>query len=95
MKFKEILRKIFFLPPLPTVIAAPVGFGFVLAVAAFKIEIPALQYLSYIASAYALIVTITGFPHYIASARTAKHRVMESALMKKNTRNKIRRSYFV
>lgn len=83
MKFKEILRKIFFLPPLPTVIAAPVGFGFVLAVAAFKIEIPALQYLSYIASAYALIVTITGFPHYIASARTAKHRVMESALMKK------------
>lgn len=58
------------------------GYGLVIAVAAFKIEIPALQYLSYISSAYALVITITGFPHYIAFARSAKHRVTESDLIK-------------
>ena len=83
MKFKEVLRKIFFLPPLPTVLFAVFGYGFVLAVAVFNIEIPALQYLSYISSAYALTVTITGFPHFIAFARTTKRRVMESGFMKK------------
>ncbi len=83
MKFKEILRKIFFLPPLPTVIVAVFGFGSVLAVAVFKIEIPALQYLSYTSSAYALTVTITGFPHFISFARTTKRRVMESVFVKK------------
>lgn len=65
-QIKKILRKIFFLPPLPTVIIAVFGFGFVIAVAAFKIEILALQYLSYVSSAYALIITITGFPYLIA-----------------------------
>ena len=56
-QFKRILRKIFFLPLLPTVLAAVFGFGLVLAVAIFHIEIPAIQYISYIASAYALTVT--------------------------------------
>lgn len=60
-QFKRILRKIFFLPLLPTVLAAVFGFGLVLAVAIFHIEIPAIQYISYIASAYALTVTVTGF----------------------------------
>lgn len=82
-RLKKILQKIFFLPPLPMVLIAIFGFGFVIAVAAFKIEIPALQYLSYISSAYALTITITGFPHYIAFARAVKRRMMESAPMKK------------
>lgn len=82
-RFKKILQKIFFLPPLPMVLIAIFGFGFVIAVAAFKIVIPAMQYLSYISSAYALTITITGFPHYIAFARAVKRRVMESVPMKK------------
>ena len=44
-QFKRILRKIFFLPPLPTVIIALLGYGLVIAVAALGIEIPALQYI--------------------------------------------------
>lgn len=83
MKFKEILRKIFFLPPLPTVMIAVFGFGFVLAVAIFKIEIPALQYLSYVSSAYALIITITAFPHVIVFVKLTKQRVIKSTIMKK------------
>lgn len=70
-RFVRILRKIFFLPPLPTVLTAIFGFGFVLAVAIFKIEIPALQYLSYLSSAYALTVTVTGFPSMIRAVRKA------------------------
>lgn len=77
MKFKEILRKIFFLPPLPTVTIAVFGFGFVLAVAIFKIEIPALQYLSYISSAYALTITITGF---VPIVRVIKKWICENPL---------------
>lgn len=82
-RFVRILRRIFFLPPLPTVLIAVFGYGFVLAVAIFKIEIPALQYLSYISSAYALTITITGFPRFIAFAKSAKKRVMKSVLMGK------------
>ena len=82
-RFKKMLRKIFFLPPLPTVLLAVFGFGFVIAVAAFKIEIPALEYLSYISSAYALTITITAFPRFIAFVRSTKQQAMESALMRK------------
>lgn len=81
-RFKRILRKIFFILPIPTLIAAVFGFGFVIAVAAFKIEIPALQYLSYISSAYALIVTITGFPYLKALVKKTKQRVINSTPMK-------------
>ena len=91
--FKELLKKIFFLPPLPTVIITVFGFGFVLAVAVFKIENPALQYLSYISSAYALVITITGSPHYIAFARAAKRRV-ESTFMKKIRDTKFGERFF-
>ena len=58
--FKKILKKIFCLPPLPTVLAAFFGYGFVIAVFALDIQNPILRYASYAASAYALIVTCTG-----------------------------------
>lgn len=76
-QFKRILRKIFFLPLLPTVLIAVFGYGLVLAVAIFHIEIPAIQYISYIASAYALTITITGFKSIIAAI---KHGVKNNPL---------------
>ena len=82
-RLTRILRKIFVLPPLPTVLAAVFGYGFVLAVAIFRIEIPAIQYISYIASAYALTVTVTVFPRLIPFVKRAKRRVGESAAVKK------------
>lgn len=72
-RFTEILRKIFFLPPLPTVLIAVFGFGFVLTVAIFEIEIPALQYLSYFSSAYALTVTVTGFVTIVRAVKNGIH----------------------
>lgn len=82
-RFKKMLLKIFFLPPIPTLLAAVFGFGFVIAVAAFKIEIPALQYLSYISSAYALTVSVTAFPRFIRFTGSLKKRVSEYSLIKK------------
>lgn len=82
-RFKRILRKIFFLPPLPTVLIALFGYGLVLAVAVFNIEIPAVQYISYFASAYALIITVTAFPRLTAYVKAAKGRVIESTAAKK------------
>ena len=82
-KCKQILKKIFFLPPLLTVLLALFGYGFVLAVAVFEIAIPILQYLSYICSAYALIITITGFPHFIAFTKSVKRYINGHSLMKK------------
>lgn len=82
-QFKKMLRKIFVLPPLPTMLIAVFGYGFVITVAAFKIEIPALEYLSYISSAYALTVTVTGFPRFIRFAKLLKKRAGEISLIKK------------
>ena len=82
-KCKQILKKIFFLPPFLTVLLAMFGYGFVLAVAVFEIAIPVLQYLSYICSAYALIITITGFPHFIAFTKSVKRYINGHSLMKK------------
>ncbi len=59
------------------------GFGLVLAVAIFNIEIPTLQYLSYFSSAYALTVTVTGFPRFIRFTKELKKRSSELPLIKK------------
>lgn len=82
-KFLRILKKIFFLPPMPTVLLALFGYGLVLAVAVFDIDIAMLKYLSYICSAYALIITITGFPHFLAFVGALRQNISEHALMRK------------
>ena len=82
-QLKQILKRIFFLPPLPTVLIAVFGYAFVLAVAIFEVANPILQYLSYICSAYALIITITGFPYAIALSKSVKRYINEHSLMKK------------
>ena len=81
--FKKILKKIFCPPPLPTVLAALFGYGFVIAVAVFHIQNPILQYASYAASAYALIVTITGFVYINTAIGGVRKFISDHPLMKK------------
>ena len=65
---KETGRRIFFLPPLPVLLIAVPAFGLVIYVLTAQIDgLPA--YLSYLASAYALIVVLTGFPGMVRSVR--------------------------
>lgn len=82
-RFKKILKRIFFLPPYQTVLIALFGYAFVIVVSAFHIEIPVIQYLSYVCSAYALTITITGFPHFMAFVQAIKRYINEHPLMKK------------
>lgn len=82
-KFKEILKRIFCLPPIWTVVAALLGYGFVIAVAVFRVQNPVLQYASYIASAYALIVTCTGFVYINTATGGVKKFISNHPLMKK------------
>lgn len=59
-KMLRILKKIFFLPPVPTVLIAIPSFALVFYVLTKETIIPAIEYLSYILSAYAMIITIIG-----------------------------------
>lgn len=61
----RILKKIFFLPVVPTVLFMLFGYMSVIVTMAFPIHIPAVSCLSYVLSAYALILTVTGFPHFM------------------------------
>lgn len=93
-RFKMIIRKIFFLSPLPTVIIAVLGYASVILVAALHVNIPALQYISYVASAYALIITITGFPHFISFGRSVKHYMREHPITKKILGTRLGKRFF-
>lgn len=82
-RFIQILKKIFFLPPLPTVLIAVFGYTFVSLVFALEVHYPAVEYLSYICSAYALIITVTGFPYFRAFGKAVRRYIYEHPLMKK------------
>ena len=58
-RVKERFRRLFFLPPLPTVLVALPGFLLVAHVLAVGDHGP-LAYLSYAVSAYALVISLTG-----------------------------------
>ena len=92
-KFKKILKKLFCLPPLLTILAALFGFSFVIAVAVFNIQNPILQYASYIASAYALIVTCTGLVYVNTAIGGVRKFVSEHPLMKKFRSTKVGEKY--
>lgn len=79
-RLKIILRKIFFLPPLPTVFIAAFGYAFALAAAGSRDAAPALRYASYTASAYALVITITSIPRIVGAT---KRKVKNNALVRK------------
>lgn len=65
---KKFLKRIFFPPPLFVAIIAIPAFAAVIYVLSEKIRNP-LTYISYLASAYALIILILGFPGMVRSIR--------------------------
>lgn len=57
---KKVLKKIFFLPPIPTLLISVPAYGLVIYALAEKDVDSVIAYVSYALSAYALIITITG-----------------------------------
>ena len=79
---------------MPTVVVALFGYAFVIAVTVFGINIPAVEYLSYLASAYALIVTITGLPRMRAYIKSVKKRFFDLSAVKRIKETKYGGKYF-
>ena len=65
----EIVKRIFCLPPVPTLMIAIPSFVFVIAALAGQITSPALKYISYMLSAYALVISVTGITKIIHFVR--------------------------
>ncbi len=82
-KCKRILKALFCLAPLPTVLAALFGYGFLILVFALPVRAPALHCAAYLASAYALTVTCTGLPRLFRFLKKGKEKLLEHALLRK------------
>lgn len=57
---KKILKRIFFLPPVPTLLISLPAYGLVIYALTDESADPVIVYTSYFLSAYALVITITG-----------------------------------
>ena len=68
-RIKVVLKKIFFLPPLPTILIAVPSFAFVFVMLGIG-DHSILSYIAYILSAYAMIIVITGMPGIIEAIRS-------------------------
>ncbi|MBD5519295.1 MAG: hypothetical protein HDR07_12725 [Lachnospiraceae bacterium] len=79
---KQILKKIFILPPVPTLLIAIPSFALVIYVLANGLENEIISYVSYILSAYAAIITVTGITGIVRLARQGinSHPLVKKAL---------------
>lgn len=78
-RFKRIIKRLFFLPPLATVLIALPSFTLVFCVLGMGIGgVPA--YVSYGLSAYAMVIAVTGFPRIVKAIRS---RISNHPLVKK------------
>lgn len=93
-RFIWILKKILFLPPIPTAVAAVTGYTLIILVAALKITVPVIQYLAYLSSAYALIITITGFSYFMNFVKSIKTFVKKHPFVIKLRNTSVGRRFF-
>lgn len=81
-RLKGILKKLFFLPPLPTVLIAVPSFIFVFVILGVG-DKSFFSYVAYFLSAYAMIITVTG----IAEIVNAVHRGFDNLPLVKKLRS--------
>lgn len=78
----KILKKIFCLPPVPTLLISVPAYGLVIYALAGKDVEPVIAYAAYFLSAYAFIITITGITGVVRFIRRGidKHPLVRKAL---------------
>lgn len=79
-KCMKIGRRIFFLPPIPTLLISIPSYALVIYALTEEDAEPAIAYASYLLSAYALMITITGITGIVCSIRRG---VTEHPLMRR------------
>lgn len=79
---KKLLKKIFFLPPVPTVLISVPAYGLVIYALVEEDGNPVITYVSYFVSAYALIISITGITGVVRLIHRGigKHPLVKKAL---------------
>lgn len=79
---KKILKKVFFLPPVPTLLISIPSYGFVIYALTGENVNPVAAYISYFLSAYALIITVTGITGIVRLVRQGidQHPLVRKAL---------------
>lgn len=80
MNLQRILKKIFFLSPIPTLLISVPAYLFVIYALAGENVNPAIAYASYLLSAYALTITVTGIVRVV---RLGRRGIGEKPLVKK------------
>ncbi|MDE5931568.1 MAG: hypothetical protein K2H40_03660 [Lachnospiraceae bacterium] len=79
-RIKRILKNIFFLSPIPTLLLSVPAYLFVIYALAGENVNPAIAYVSYLLSAYALTITVTGIVRIV---RLGRRGIGEKPLVKK------------
>lgn len=79
---KKAFKKIFFLPPVPTLLISIPSYGLVIYALAGDHVNPIVAYVSYFLSAYALVITVTGIAGIVRLVRRGidKHPLVRKAL---------------
>ena len=91
---KKAFKTVFNPPPRLTLILTLIGFASVLAVPVFGIENPVYCYVSYLLSAYALVITITGLKYLRDFAASSKKKFLESGPVRKFRSTSLGGRYF-
>lgn len=79
-RMKKIWKKLFCLPPVPTLLISVPAYGLVIYALAGKNVNPIIAYISYSLSAYAFIITITGITGVV---RFVRQRIKKHPLIRK------------
>lgn len=79
---KKMCRKVFFLPPVPTLLISVPAYVLVIYALAGKNVEPGIAYAAYVLSAYALIITVTGITGIVRFVRQGidKHPLVRKML---------------
>lgn len=79
---KKIWKKIFCLPPVPTLLISVPAYGLVIYVLTEEDVEPVIAYTSYLLSAYALVITATGITGIVRLVRQGmeSHPLVKKAL---------------
>lgn len=90
-RITDILKKIFKLPPIPTILISVPSFVLVIYVLANNIENMAISYAAYALSAYAMIITITGMAGIV---RLIRHGIENHPIVRKALKIPLLEKYF-
>lgn len=86
-----ILKKIFKLPPIPTILISVPSFALVIYVLANNMNYTVISYVAYTLSAYAMVITITGMAEVI---RLIRHGIENHPFIRKVLKIPVLEKYF-